>query len=704
MLSAKSLSRPDTGLSSILGVLAVLLAAAPAVFAVPPNAPSNPNVTNLTATSATLRWTDNAGNEQGFSLYAGFGDTAPSTATYSVPIPNLTQLPIPAGTLTPNSQFTFQVSAYNADGESAKTAPLTFWTLAVVPPVPVVAPLSPTALLVTVVPAATNPDFTQYALRCTSANQWVQLDGTLGANAAWQTAEAWGTVTVTGLTTGTTYTFATRARNGGNVETANSATASGTPSPPPAAPSNLNVTDVGVYSVGIAWTDNSATETGFNLYAGLGPEPPSAKVGDFPANTTSHTLPLGANVYLSLQIAAFNAYGESDWSNTVTFCTFAETPSAPVVGGASNNSLNVAVGSRGANPDETEYAIQCVTTGEWVQADGALGASPAWRTAPDWDTITVTGLDELTEYGFAVVARNVLGTETDPGPAASATTKDLTPPTGSIVINNNQSATNSPNVTLGLAWSDGSGSGVVRMRFSDDGKTWSAWEPLKAVKPHILPGPDGHKTVRVQFRDLANNVSEAYNDFIRLDTTPPAGTILINNNLSVTNSANVSLNLTWDDHGGAGVVRMRFSDDGKTWTAWEPLKAVKPHTLTGPDGHKTVRVQFRDGAGNVSERFSDYIRLDTTPPTGTILINNNAWRTFSPNVTLNLTWNDGAGSGVVRMRFSNDGKTWSAWTPLSANYPYLLPGPLGHNTVRTQFRDAAGNVSDRFSDYILLAE
>lgn len=55
-----------------------------------------------------------------------------------------------------------------------------------------------------------------------------------------------------------------------------------------------------------------------------------------------------------------------------------------------------------------------------------------------------------------------------PQPTAGAV--DTTPPTGTIVINNNRSATNTPNVTLALMWDDGvGGSGVSRMRFSDDG-------------------------------------------------------------------------------------------------------------------------------------------------------------------------------------------------------------------------------------------
>jgi len=188
---------------------------------------------------------------------------------------------------------------------------------------------------------------------------------------------------------------------------------------------------------------------------------------------------------------------------------------------------------------------------------------------------------------------------------------DTMPPTGSIVINNNRSATNSRNVSLALAWDDGaSGSGVSRMRFSDDGATWTAWQALASTLAHTLPaGADGHRTVRVQFLDKANNRSATYSDYIRLDTTPPTGSILINSGMASTINRMVSLGLAWNDGTGAQVSRMRFSDDGAHWTAWLPPQTPYAHTLPGPLGYNTVRVQYLDGAGNYSAVYNDYIKL-----------------------------------------------------------------------------------------------
>ncbi len=187
---------------------------------------------------------------------------------------------------------------------------------------------------------------------------------------------------------------------------------------------------------------------------------------------------------------------------------------------------------------------------------------------------------------------------------------DKTLPTGTVIINNNRSATNTPNVTLALTWDDGAnGSGVSRMRFSDDGSHWTTWEALAASRPYTLPAGDAHKTVRVQFLDKANNRSATYSDYILLDTTPPTGSIIINNGAVTTTTQSVTLGMTWSDGAGAQVSRMRFSDNGSTWTPWTPPTPTLTHILPLPNGYHTVRVQYLDGAGNYSLVYNDYIKL-----------------------------------------------------------------------------------------------
>ncbi len=213
--------------------------------------------------------------------------------------------------------------------------------------------------------------------------------------------------------------------------------------------------------------------------------------------------------------------------------------------------------------------------------------------------------------GLVISQSPVAGSEAPYNSAVDlVVSKGSAPPiTGSIVINNNRSATNNPVVTLALTWAGGDGTGVVRMRFSDDGSNWTGWLSLAASVSHTLSPPgDGHKTVRVQYLDKMNNKSAVFLDYIRLDQTPPTGTIIINGGAATTPTRSVTLGLTWADT-GATVSRMRFSDDGAHWTYWMPQTATKTYTLPEGLGYHTVRVQYLDGAGNYSAVYNDYIKL-----------------------------------------------------------------------------------------------
>ena len=99
----------------------------------------------------------------------------------------------------------------------------------------------------------------------------------------------------------------------------------------------------------------------------------------------------------------------------------------------------------------------------------------------------------------------------------------------------------------------------------------------------------------------------------QVDTTPPTGSIIINNNEVWTKTTAVTLTLDCTDS-ESGCADMRFSSDNINFTGWEPFSTDKQWTLSLVDGEEWVYVQYRDGAGNSSGSFSDSINLDTTKP------------------------------------------------------------------------------------------
>ncbi|HNR34276.1 MAG TPA: hypothetical protein PKO36_03790, partial [Candidatus Hydrogenedentes bacterium] len=90
---------------------------------------------------------------------------------------------------------------------------------------------------------------------------------------------------------------------------------------------------------------------------------------------------------------------------------------------------------------------------------------------------------------------------------------------------------------------------------------------------------------------------------------------------------------------------------------------------------------------------SKAIGIDTTPPTGTVVIDGGAAYTVNQDVTLTLTPDDGSGSGVAQMQFSNDGSSWSGWENVASSKAWTLSAGFGAKTVYVQYRDQADNVS-----------
>ena len=83
---------------------------------------------------------------------------------------------------------------------------------------------------------------------------------------------------------------------------------------------------------------------------------------------------------------------------------------------------------------------------------------------------------------------------------------------------------------------------------------------------------------------------------------------------------------------------------------------------------------------------------DTSPPTGTVVVNGDAAATNTRSVTLTLSATD-ALSAVTQMRFSNTGSSFSAAEAYATTKTWTLSSGAGTKTVYVQFKDAVGNWS-----------
>ena len=120
----------------------------------------------------------------------------------------------------------------------------------------------------------------------------------------------------------------------------------------------------------------------------------------------------------------------------------------------------------------------------------------------------------------------------------------------------------------------------------------------------------GNHTFRVRATDAALNTdTTSASRTWRVDTIAPKGTIVINGGAASTASRTVKLALNATDPAPAsGIASMRFRNSGTTtWSAWQTYATSRSWTLTSGTGTKTVYVQYRDKALNVSAAALDSI-------------------------------------------------------------------------------------------------
>jgi outer membrane protein assembly factor BamB len=202
---------------------------------------------------------------------------------------------------------------------------------------------------------------------------------------------------------------------------------------------------------------------------------------------------------------------------------------------------------------------------------------------------------------------------------------------------------------------------------------------------------------------MVSNDGRVYCFGVPSDTTPPTGSIVINGGAAYATSTDATLTLTHSD-GGSGVDKVRYTN-AYAWSTepWETPVTSKSWTLTSGDGIKYVSYQVRDKAGLISETYYDTVTLDTTPPTGSIVINDGDASTSSASVTLTLTFAD-ATSGVDRVRYTNN-DVWGSepWETPVTSRAWTLTSGAGTKYVSYQIRDNAGHISNYWDDINLEA-
>ncbi len=172
---------------------------------------------------------------------------------------------------------------------------------------------------------------------------------------------------------------------------------------------------------------------------------------------------------------------------------------------------------------------------------------------------------------------------------------------------------------------------------------------------------------------------------IRLDKTPPEGSVIINGGAAYSNFYLVALDISVTD-ATSGIYRLRVGSDG-SWTAWVPYPFFEHWDWSLPgEGTKTVYVQFMDNAGLTSQ-VQDTIIQDTTMPS----VNAGDDRIVSEDTTVMF---DSSGStdenGISTYTWTLTDGTLITLTGSNPTYTFSNPGTY---PVTLTVTDAAGNTA-----------
>ena len=277
----------------------------------------------------------------------------------------------------------------------------------------------------------------------------------------------------------------------------------GYPVDAPAAPTAAAAT--GVWATGITWnwTANGAADA-YRVYdAATGG---NQKGRDLSSTTTSYAeTGLTGNTLYSRWVAAVNGLAFES-ARTALAPTYS-LASAPIVGtnvattAAANGFYSTATWPGFTNPQGfgiggkvSAFKYKWSTSSTDTIADGA---------GTDWSTGTLTTTPGAEgAYYLYLKSYNAAGVSNPTAGKLGPYVFDNTPPTGSVLINNDDAKTTAIAVTLTVTANDAN---IDKMSISNDNSTWSTPEAITTTKAWTLSTGGGTKTVYVKFTDKAGN-------------------------------------------------------------------------------------------------------------------------------------------------------------------------------------------------------
>ncbi len=407
--------------------------------AVVPNAPSNLVATSSGATSINLTWTDNSTDETGFIIERSAVSSTTGFSQIAALAANTTGYPDTTG-LSATTPYWYRVKAAGTAGNDSAWSNVATATTSVTPPA------APTNLVATASSSyeidltwtdnsGNETGFTLERSSVSDTTGFSEVSSSIAANAV--------SYNDTNGSAGTIYWYRIKATNAGGPSgysnTASAATFL-------LNPTGLTATAIGPDSISLAWTDNSANETGFIVQrSSTGSTSGFDLVTTTAANATTYTdaSSLSVNTTYWYRVSAAGPAGNnSAWSSTASAKTLLQAPTGLTLSVQSMTSIKLDWVDN--STAESGFRVERSST------SGTTGFALVTTTAINITTYTNTGLSGNTTYWYRVRANASAGNNSLWSNVPSATTTQALPaPT-------NLTATAPTASSVHLAWTDNS--------------------------------------------------------------------------------------------------------------------------------------------------------------------------------------------------------------------------------------------------------
>jgi hypothetical protein len=430
-----------------------------------PAAPSDLTATPISRTQVDLTWTDNSQNESGFEIERSPDGIAwTQIVTVSADVTDYSDHSLSCG-----SNYSYRVRAYNAEGNSDYSNEANAATIVCAPSAPgdlTATTISRTQISLTWTDNSDNESGFQIE-RSLNSIAWTQIYTTLPNITSYPD---------TGSTCDTTFYYRVRAYNAGGTSSYSNVTSATTLPCLPAAPSNLTAIAVSQTRINLNWTDNSDNESGFEIARSHNGIDWTTLV-TVSANTTSynHTgLTCGTTHYYRFR--AYNAGGDSNYSNVAGSTTVVCTPAAPSnLNAASISQTEIDLTWTDNSDNESGFEIE-------RSLDGASGWTQIAVVETDVTSHNDIDLACGTAYHYRVRAYNAGGASAYSAPA-QATTVVCTPEAPADL-----SAAAVSQTEIALTWTDASDDEIgFQVERSPDGLTWT---PLVTTTANVASYAD----------------------------------------------------------------------------------------------------------------------------------------------------------------------------------------------------------------------